>query len=280
MTMTTSEPTTTDSPGVVQPGTGQHETTVEIDGEPTVLRRAGAGRAVLYLHGAFAPTRWTRFHDRMAERFDLVAPLHPGYAEGHPPDWLRSFEDLVLHYRSLLDVLELDRVDLVGYDLGGWIGAQLAARHPDRIASFTVVAPLGLRLPESPPMEFLAADPRAVEHAFFGGPAGEHTGLFADARDIEAFTDAYGENAVTARLIWERHYDVSLDRRVPRIAAPSLVVSPGEDLVVPLAHAERWAELLPNSRLVTLDGVGHALLLQAPDRVAHTIGSFIEEVAA
>ena len=55
--------------------------------------------------------------------------------------------------------------------------------------------------------------------------------------------------------------------------------SPDEDLVVPLAHAERWAELLGDSRLVTLDGVGHALLLQAPDRVADTIGSFIEEVA-
>jgi len=274
MTMTTSEPVTPD-----RPGTGPPDTTIAVDGEPTVVRRAGTGRAVLYLHGAFAPTRWTRFHDAMAERFDLVAPLHPGYVEGHPPDWLRSFEDLVLHYRSLLDVLELDRVDLVGYDLGGWIGAQLAVHHPERIASFTVVAATGLRLPESPPMEFLAADPRAVEQAFFGGPAGEHTGLFADARDIEAFTNAYGENAVTARLIWERHYDVTLDRRVPRIAVPSLVVSPDDDLVVPLAHAERWAELLPDSRLVTLDGVGHALLLQAPDRVADTIGSFIEEVA-
>jgi len=252
---------------------------IDVAGEPTTLRRAGSGRSVLFLHGAFFPTRWLPFHERLAGSYDLVAPLHPGYAEGHPPDWLRGFDDLVLHYRSLLDTLELEQVDLVGYDLGGWIAAQLATFHPERIRTFTVIAPSGLRIADAPMFEFLCADPGRLERALFGGPAGEHAHFFAPPTDIEAFTDAYGENGVTARLVWERRYDIGLDRRIGRIDVPALVVTPEHDQLIPNAHATRWAELLPQGRLSEVDGVGHALIVQAPDRVADLVTSFIEEVA-
>lgn len=261
--------------------TSQVSTTLlEVATVPTTVRRSGSGRAVLYLHGAFFPTAWTPFHDELAARADLIAPIHPGYAEGHPPDWLRGFDDLVLHYRDLLDGLGVERVDVVGYDLGAWIGAQLAVFHPERIRSFCAISPLGLRVPEAPPFEFLCADPARLEERLFGGPAGEHAHLLAASDDIEAFSEAYGENGVTARLIWARRYDVGLDRRIARITAPSLVVSPTEDRIVPLAHATRWAELLPSGRLVTIDGAGHALVVQEPERVADAITTFHEEVTA
>jgi len=259
---------------------GPSTSVVDVAGVTTTFRRTGAGRPVLYLHGAFFPTRWLPFHDALAQSVDLVAPVHPGYAEGHPPGWLRGFDDLVLHYRSLLDVLDLDRVDLVGYDLGGWLGAQIAAHYPERIRTFTAIAPSGLWLPEAPMFEFLNASREQLEAALFGGPAGEHGYLLAAADDIEAYTDAYGENGVTARLIWERRYDVGLARRVALIDVPAQVIAPVEDHVVPVVHAQRWAELLPQGRLVTLDAVDHALIIQAPSRVAQAVTSFIEEVAA
>jgi len=253
---------------------------VDVQGVTTVVRRAGTGRTVLYLHGAFFPTAWTPMHGFLATGVDLVAPVHPGYDEGAPPDWLRGFDDLVLHYRALLDALSLERVDLVGYGLGAWIGANIASFHPDRIRSFSAIAPMGLWVPEAPMFEFLGASPqRRLDAVFNGDPTG-HESLFADPDDIDSFIEGYGQDAVTARLIWERRYDTRLARRLSHLSAPSLVISPDEDRVVPLAHAARWAELLPDARRVTVDGTGHGLVLQAPQRVADVLTAFFEEVPA
>jgi pimeloyl-ACP methyl ester carboxylesterase len=253
---------------------------LEIQGSPSVVRRSGSGRTVVFFHGAFFPTRWLPFHDALADRVDLVAPIHPGYLEGGPPPWLLGFDDLVLHHRAVLDQLEIDQFDLVGYDIGGWMAANFAAFHPDRVRSFTAIAPMGLRVPEAPAMEWMAADPQRVVDALFNGDAGEHRDMFPPPSDIEGFVGAYGENGVTARLIWEKRYDTRLERRLSQLAMPSHLVTPVDDRIIPAVHAERWAEALPDSALSTVDGVGHALLVQEPTRVADIVADFIETVPA
>jgi pimeloyl-ACP methyl ester carboxylesterase len=251
---------------------------LDVHGWPTTVRRAGHGRTVVFLHGAFFPTNWLPFHDLIADRFDLVAPVLPGYLEGGPPDWVRAFDDLVLHHRALLDLLGIGSFDLVGYDIGGWLAAEVAAFYPDRVRSLTVVAPMGLRVPEAPPMEWMAANPARVVDALFNGDPGEHAGMFPPPSDIDGFVQGYGENGVTARLIWERRYDVRLDRRLAQLSMPTHVVTPSDDRVVPALHAERWAALVPGATLTRLDGVGHALMVQDPGAVASTVAAFIDAV--
>jgi pimeloyl-ACP methyl ester carboxylesterase len=60
------------------------------------------------------------------------------------------------------------------------------------------------------------------------------------------------------------------------------VIEPDEDQIVPNAHAKRWADLLPNTRLEKVSGgekpTGHLLMIQQPDRTAEVIRGFIQEV--
>lgn len=258
----------------------QTDIELDVEGWPSTVRRAGSGRTVVFLHGAFFPTRWLAFHDGLASRFDLVAPVTPGYLEGGPPAWMLGWDDLVLHQRALLDALEVDRFDLVGYDIGGWMAANFAAFHPERVRSLTVISPMGLRVSDAPPMEWMAADPQRVVDALFNGEPGDHADLFPPPSDIEGFVNAYGENGVTARLIWEKRYDTRLDRRLSNIDLPAHVITPVDDRIIPAVHGERWAEVLPAATLTTIDGVGHALLVQDPARVADVVADFIESVPA
>lgn len=246
-------------------------TTLEVLGAPSHLRRAGTGRPLVVLHGAFSPTAWLPFHDELARHAEVIAPILPGYLEGEPPEWLRGFDDLVLHLRGLLDQLDLGAVDLVGHDLGGWLAATFAAYYPERVRTLSVLAPTGLRLPDHPPMEWLAADPARVVDALFNGEPGEHAGMFPPPSDIDGFVRTYGENGVTARLIWERRYDVRLERRLRHLAVATHVITPIDDRVVPPAHAERWAELVPGARLTRVADVGHALHIQDPVGVASIV---------
>ncbi len=255
--------------------TGTTQTATESFGfGPTLIRRHGAGPRTLFLHGAHFPTAWLPFHDALAERTSLTAPVHPGYESGVVPDWLRSVDDYAMHYRELLG----DGAHLVGYDLGAWIAATLAAYYPDRVRSFTAVCPYGLRMPDAPPLEFLGCDPTRYEAALFNGPAGDHAPLLGNRREPAGFAELYGQNSVTARLIWERHYDVRLAHRLALVTAPALVIGAKDDRLTSPAHAHGWAALLPSARLVMIDHAGHAAVVTHPASVASEILACIKEV--
>ena len=122
---------------------------VDVLGAPVAVRRRGAGAPLLYLHGAGLTGKWLQVHEALAGGADVIAPEHPGCGETPPQDWLREVGDLVVHYDDLRRVLGLhDRFDLVGYSLGGWIASEFAAMFPDRVRSLTLIAPIGLTMPQ------------------------------------------------------------------------------------------------------------------------------------
>lgn len=122
---------------------------VDVLGAPVAIRRRGAGLPLLYLHGAGLTGKWLQIHEALAGGADVIAPEHPGCGETPPQDWLRDLGDLVLHYDDLRRALGLhDRFDLVGYSLGGWIAAEFAAVFPGRVRSLTLIAPIGLTMPQ------------------------------------------------------------------------------------------------------------------------------------
>jgi pimeloyl-ACP methyl ester carboxylesterase len=69
-----------------------------------------------------------------------------------------------------------------------------------------------------------------------------------------------------------------LERRLSRVSAPTLVLWPEQDRVVPRAHAERYAQLIPNARLETIADCGHALGQERPEEVAAAVAGFLREV--
>jgi pimeloyl-ACP methyl ester carboxylesterase len=255
---------------------------VDVQGLPVAYRRKGAGPATLFLHGAGATRMWLPFYERLSEAVDLVAPEHPGFGDTPMPDWLDGFDDVVLHYRALFDALGLDRVHLIGFSLGGWIAADLAIFYPDRFKSLTLITPAGLRLPEAPMTDFMRMPPEAIPGLLFNDAWQDYLEFLPDPHDLDAAIRGYGEASTFAKLAWNPRYDYKLERRLPNVQLPALVIEPDEDRLVPNAHPRRWAELLPNARLEKVSGqknpTGHGLIMQEPDRAAELITRFIQEV--
>lgn len=258
-----------------------------VDDVELALRRHGSGPPVLYLHGHWLTRRWLPFHARLAESVDLIAPEHPGFGDTAAPPWLRGRPDLVLFYRRALDALELPRVHVVGYGLGGWLAADLAVWCPDRVASLSVIAPFGLRVPGEPVADVFLLDPATYDEVYFGGApggGGDHSDLVPGVGTpaqggVEEWAQRYHELGTAASLIWGRRYDLALEHRLPRLGVPALVVDAEQDRVVPPAHAQRWAELL-GARRVRVPGAGHALVVQEPDRTATAVAQFVTEAQA
>ena len=119
------------------------ETTLDVRNCKLLLRRAGKGPAVLFLHGA-GGLQWVPFFDRLAERFSLMVPDHPSFGRSSTPDWLDDVADLAYFYLDLLAELELTGVHVIGHSMGGWIALEMAIRSTERIESLSLIAPAGI----------------------------------------------------------------------------------------------------------------------------------------
>lgn len=249
----------------------------DVHGVPTAYRRKGKGEAVVFLHGAGFTRMWLPFHERMSQKVDFIAPEHPGFGETPLPEWLRNFDDVILHYDEFLDKLELDRVHLIGYSVGGWMASEFATFFPRRLKSLTLIAPIGLRIEPAPEDIFLLSPEELVGRLFNDLSAFE-----AVKPDMESFEEQihlYSEASSLARLIWAPRYNLALERRLQRLQCKTLVVKAQDDRLIPNEMANRFAEVLPNNTAVKIPGTGHALVVERPNEVADAILRHIEGAA-
>ena len=241
-------------------------------------RRKGTGEPALYLHGAGMTRMWLPHLEALSRHADVIAPEHPGYGETEMPEWLDGFEDLVIHYDQLLDALGLDQVHVVGYSLGGWLAAEFASYYPKRVKSLTLMVPAGLRIEGQPIPNPVAMMPDAFYDLIFNDKTNMHQ-VLPDFESLDEIVHQYGEGATLARIAWTTQYNLKLERRLERVTCPALVVRAEHDRLIPDEMAERYAELLPNSRIATIAGTGHALAVEQPEQVGESIGRFIEEIS-
>ncbi|GAA4038454.1 alpha/beta fold hydrolase [Nonomuraea soli] len=242
-------------------------------------RREGSGPPLLFLHGHWLAGDWTPLHAALAGRLDVIAPTAPGFGDSARPAWVSGRDDLVLFYRDLLDQLGLDKVHVAGYGLGGWLAADFAVWSPDRVASLSVLAPFGLRVPGHPIADVFIMNPASYDEAYFNGEPVEGAVPGPGTPDQggpEAFAARYGDMGMAAALMWDFRYDLKLEHRLPRLGVPALVIEAEQDRIVPAQHTARWTELL-DARRVDVPG-GHGFPLAHPERTAAHLIAFIEGI--
>ena len=264
---------------------------IEAGGRKVGIFEAGDGPPLVYLHG-FADLHGVKadpfpFHDALAGTRRLIAPAHPGCADTEEYEDLYTVEDAVFHYLEVLDALELDRFDLVGHCMGGWIAAELAVRHPRRVSSLTLIGASGLFVPGHHIGDvFMMAQPaRGIEYEslremlFESADAPIALELFPDGRgDVDDEVRRYQMLRFASFIGFKPpyFYNVSLINRLHRVACPAMVIWGERDHMVPRAHGEAYAKGLSGADpLQVIEGAGHAAHLEAPDKVAALVRDFL-----
>jgi len=251
---------------------------LELDGGRVHLLRGGTGEPVLFLHAAGGAGTWLPFHGLLASAgFEVIAPDHPGFGKSDEFPEAETVGDLVFHYLDVLDALGLDRPHVVGGSFGGWIAAELAVYAPHRIGSLTLLSAAGLRLPEHPATDlFLLPPARLSEVLFHNPPPPAPAPPPGAAPDLDAIIAAYREATSLARFSWVPFLnDPKLERRLRRITAPALVVAPSDDRVIPVEHAQRYAERIAGAEYSEVPDCGHAMYFEKPEQFASAVTSFL-----
>jgi len=250
---------------------------LEVPGGRVHMFRAGAGEPLLFLHAAGGAGAWLDFHRMLAEGgYDVIAPDHPGFGKSDDFPEVEAMDDLVYHYLDLLDALGLERAHVVGASFGGWIAAELAVAAPHRTGSLALLSAAGLRLPEHPVPDIFLMPPAELVATLFHNPPPAPAPAASAAPDIDAVLAAYRDATALARFSWVPFLsNPKLERRLRRITAPTLVVAPSDDRLIPVAHAQRYASRITGARFAEVPDCGHAMYFERPAEFADVVLGFL-----
>ena len=245
------------------------------------LWEAGGGTPVLYLHGFQGLAAWQPWLGALSARFRVIAPQQPGFGDSTGAEHLDDFLDLSLCYADLIAALKLDRVAIVGHDLGGAIACELAALYPRLVSKLVLVAPLGLWDDARPVMDFFATtNPELVKLSWHDADAALQRGAYRPPQtDEEKRADYLGRvkaMATAGKYLWPIP-DKGLKRRIHRIQAPALLVWGASDKIVPPSYASLFQRSLPGARVVEIPHAGHLPMLEQPELFVSVLSEFLAD---
>ncbi len=241
----------------------------------------GQGPPVALVHGVGADLgSWDRIAERLTGRFTVVRADLRGHGKSSRIETCRM-TDFVGDLAATLDAAGVQKVDLVGFSLGGLIAQWFALEHPERIGRLVLISTVAERTPAERARvleradkvrdEGIASVVSAAEDRWFtpAFKAANPEKVALRLRQLKA--NDHRSYAAAYRVFAEADEGVDL----ARIRKPTLVVTGENDIGSSPRMARRMHEAIAGSRLVILPELRHSVLLEAPDTIADLLLDFL-----
>lgn len=240
------------------------------------LLRGGTGQPLLFLHDTFSEP-WGAVHDRLAQHYDVIVPVHPGCAGSTDLEDIESMEDLVFHALDVCAALQLATPPLLmGTSLGGWLAAEWAVRYSHMLRGMILVDALGLRVPEAPAVDILRLDPAQMRAVLFADPASTLAQQrLPDVPPPEAMEAWLRARHTLARFAWQFPDNPKLRRYLYRVRLPTLVIWGAQDGFLSTAHAQAYQQGIHGAELVLLPQCGHLPHVEQPALFVDTVLTYV-----
>lgn len=256
---------------------------IDADGTRLFVRRCGDGDPVLLINGIGAHHGMWEPLDTCLGNFSTIAYDAPGVGRSPGVRLPFSMAGLGRLAARLVETLEIERVDVIGYSFGGAVAQEMARQAPERVRRLVLVA-TGCGwggVPGTPgPLAVLMSPLRYRSATFDRLTAGVLAGtdVERDPGFVERLGDLkrrhpptwFGYSAQLAALTgW------SSLRWLHKLPHPTLVVQGDRDQLVPLANGAILASRIPAARLLTQHGEGHFLLLDPESSSLSSVAEFL-----
>ncbi|GAB3201532.1 hypothetical protein GCM10027261_36280 [Geodermatophilus arenarius] len=233
--------------------------------------RSGAGGErvpVVLLHGLGLSSRYlVPLGRRLAALgHDVLAPDLPGFGRSPRDPHLRwpGGPDVATqtgHLLAWLDACGIRRASFFGNSIGAQVGVELAARHPERVERLVLSGSTPDPRYRRPWRQY----PQVLRNQVFEVPT------LQPVMQVEYLSTG------VARMVQQlvRSADDPIEQRLPDVAAPTLVVRGRHDRTLGQEWAEEVTRLLPDGRLVVIEGAAHNAHWSAPDVTARLVDVFL-----
>jgi pimeloyl-ACP methyl ester carboxylesterase len=265
--------------------TGVAEKYVELSHGRTRYLEAGTGYPTILLHGVGYTSGgdgWFLNIGPLSEKVRVLAVDFLGWGLGDRLDLEYSFAYLVDFVREFQDALGLEKSNIVGHSMGGWVASLFAYESPNRVNKLVLVASGGAASRTIPSMtEFKPPSRDDIRKQL-------ETRVKAPGVDLDALADQQYQRTqevpggLEAYQKVLRHMNNGLTRqryntlrRLPHIKAPTLIVWGRQDSTNALELGETTRRLIPGSKLVVIEDCNHFVPTEKPDEFNRALVEFL-----
>jgi len=249
---------------------------IKVAGKAAQAHRGGSGDALLFLHGNDGlSTSWPVL-EKLAESFDVIAPVHPGFGD-ELPDWLEGVDDYAYFYLDAIEALGLGRVHAVGHSVGGWVALEMAVRNPLALKTLTISGSSGIHVKGVPKGDpFFFSPEKLIRHLFVSEKLTEEWLDQESKMTAEEADERLMNQRALARVAWNPpFYSRGLHKWLHRINIPSHVIWGEQDRMWPIDYAREFNTRLKGSTLSVIPDCGHLALVEKPDEFVGLVTQFI-----
>lgn len=245
---------------------------VQVGDHRVVYSEGGVGEPVVLVHGFGASAdSWNRFAKPLTKRYHVIAPDMPGWGASTRLETASyGYPAQIERLHQFLSQLGLGRVHLVGHSMGGFISSAYAARYPDQVMTLGLIAPHGMVEPEPSELaqsvakgdNWLVASThqefdRLLNNVFARRP-------YTPKSVLRYLANHTIRNSAKSSQIFEEMQtnDPLLAERLPKIAAPALIIWGDQDRVLHVSSADLFRQGIKNSEVMLIPGSGHMPLIE------------------
>jgi pimeloyl-ACP methyl ester carboxylesterase len=273
----------------------QHQRWTRIDGRAVNYVEMGSGPPLLFVHGlAGCWQNWLENIPDFARDHRVVAVDLPGFGNSQMPRDKISIKGYGEFIDRFMDEIGMDAATLVGNSMGGFIGAECAISHPHRVERLVLVSAAGIsieRARNEPLLKLMYTGESVAQWATarIVGRSKEMAGRPRGRKAIMWFVTPHPER-LSPELVIEQAKgagkpgflpaldaltDYPIRERLDDIKCPTLIVWGKKDLLVPVKDAYVFDKLVPDSRLIVYEDVGHVAMFEVPERFNADVRAFL-----
>ena len=273
-----------------------------IEGKKLQVLATGAGTPIMLLHGGGADSAlvsWGGVAETLSKRFRVYMPNWPGYGNSEAREGVLRSEDLPTIIEELRIQLGIDRMRLVGISLGGIASMGYLLRHPSTteavvafgcgglqdwsvyhgMAWLLVKIPVIGRAMGTAQWKSLIKNEKLLRSSIkpllptFDSIPDELVKVVAD--------ELRGRKDHSVFFRWQRDeirlsgLKTNFTPMLHSISKPVLLVHGTKDVAAPVKYARRAAGLIPGARYEEIEGAGHWIPREFPERTTELITEFL-----
>jgi pimeloyl-ACP methyl ester carboxylesterase len=255
---------------------------LDIDGNKVFALSFGKGSRTILAHSGWVGNfeDWIATLAPLSESWRTVVYDHRGAGETQVPVEKISAEALIDDVFRVMDAMRIDRCVLGGFSRGTVTVLRAVLRQPNRFDGLMLMNGHGdVQIPDVPPV------PRPAPSKWPGESFREHLEWFADRCTPEpgsGYIKRWAVNILSrstpevADRIFTMQAEERIDwvRRLPELTLPTLLVHGEKDPFYRLEAMQYVQSLLPNSKLVVMEGSGHLPMMTRPLEMAKVVNDF------
>ncbi len=213
------------------------------EGDPLILLHGGLGNADYFAN---------QIPDFVDAGYQVIAVDSRGHGRSGVTETPIGYSLMASDVLALMDYLEIESANLVGWSDGGIIGLDIAINNPERLDKLVAYGanyiPSGVRTDTGDSVIFN----RYIEQAL-----ADYLALSPAPENLEAFLENIGN-------MWATEPNFT-EEQLAGITTPTLILDGWDEEAIYPEHAFEMASLIPTAELTLMPGTGHFAMFQTPE---------------